>query len=221
MPRRSQLDLPLQEKRTWGGKRRRAGRKPNGSRALVSRSKRPVLNGRHPVHVTMRVLGEIPSLRVLNGWVRRALLAGADQPGFRLIHFSIQGNHLHLIVEAEDTVRLSRGMQGLAVRISSAVNRALSRRRGKVFSDRYHAHVLRTWREVQNAVAYVIENFRRHREKGGRPVAPSFVDSHTSAAIDPGTLPSPQFRLLKFSAVPWSRAERSRAASVRNYGGDA
>jgi putative transposase len=197
MPRSSQLDLPL---RTWGGKRKHAGRKPNGSRALVSRDKRPVLN-RHPVHATMRVLPEIPSLRVLNGWVRSALLAGADQPGFRLIHFSIQGNHLHVIVEAEDTVRLSRGMQGLAVRISHAVNRALSRERGKVFSDRYHAHVLRTQRETRNAIAYVIENFRRHRAEGGRPVAPSFEDPHTSAALDPGALPSPRFWLLRADAT--------------------
>jgi REP element-mobilizing transposase RayT len=201
MHRTSQLDLPL---RTWGGKRKRAGRKPNGARSLVSRSKRPVLNGRHPVHATMRVLPEIPSLRVLNGWVRRALNAGSNQPGFRLIHFSIQGNHLHLIVEAEDTVRLSRGMQGLAVRISRAVNQVLSRKRGKVFSDRYHAHVLRSLREVRNAVAYVIENFRRHREKGGRPVAASFVDLHSSAALELGALPAAQFRLLRFSGAPWS-----------------
>jgi putative transposase len=155
-----------------------------------------VLNGRHPVHATMRVLPEIPSLRVLNGWVRSALLAGSDQPGFRLIHYSIQGNHLHLIVEAEDTIRLSRGMQGFAVRISRAVNRALSRKRGKVFSDRYHAHVLATPRETRAAVAYVIENFRRHRAEGGRPVAASFVDPHTSAALEPGALPSPRFWLL-------------------------
>jgi putative transposase len=145
----------------------------------------------------MRVLPEIPSLRVLNGWVRRALIAGSNQPGFRLIHFSIQGNHLHLIVEADDTARLSRGMQGLAVRISHAVNRALSRKRGKVFSDRFHAHVLRTQRETKNAVAYVLENFRRHRAEGGRPLSIGFVDPHTSAALELGTLPAPSLWLLK------------------------
>src|SRR5687767_8980301 len=110
MLRSSQLSLPLKE-RKWGGRRKRAGRKPNGPRPMVSRKARPELNGRHPVHVTMRVLPEIRSLRVLNGWVRRALVAGASKPGFRLIHFSIQGNHLHLIAEADDAVRLSRGIQ--------------------------------------------------------------------------------------------------------------
>jgi hypothetical protein len=84
MPRRSQLSLPLKEKKTWGGVRKGAGRKPTGERALVSRKKRPILSGRHPVHVTLRVRPEIPSLRVLNGCVRRALIAGASKPGFRL-----------------------------------------------------------------------------------------------------------------------------------------
>jgi putative transposase len=128
----------------------------------------------------------------------------AHPPGFRLIHYTIQGNHLHLIVEAEDTICLSRGMQGLAVRISRAVNRALSRKRGKVFSDRYHAHVLTTPRETHAAIAYVLENFRRHRAQGGRPVAPSFVDPHTSAALESGALPSPRFWLLRGSGPPWN-----------------
>jgi REP element-mobilizing transposase RayT len=71
--------------------------------------------------------------------------------GMRIVHYSIQGNHLHLIVEVDDTVSLSRGVQGLAVRIARRLN-ALIRRRGAVFVDRYHAHALRTrlyyWRET-------------------------------------------------------------------------
>src|SRR5688572_8182626 len=102
MPRSSrQLSLPLRE---WGGRRKGAGRKPSGSRPMVSRRARPELNGRHPVHVTLRVLPKIPSLRVLDHWVRPALIAGADKPGFRVVHFSIQGNHIHLIAEAADAV---------------------------------------------------------------------------------------------------------------------
>src|SRR5687767_15163946 len=199
--RRSQLSLPLEEKKTWGGARKGAGRNPNGSRPMVSRKARPPLTGRHPVHVTMRVLPEIPSLRVLNGWVRRALFAGASKPGFRLIHFSIQGNHLHLIAEAETARGLSRGIQGLAIRISRAVNEALSRKRGKVFSDRYHEHVLKTARETRAAISYVLENFRRHRAEAGRPVAPGFIDEHSSAiylgAPEQSPLPAPHSWLLK------------------------
>jgi putative transposase len=204
MPRRSQLDLPLRERHGWGGRRKNAGRKSNGARPLVSRKARPQLNGQHPVHATLRALPEIPSLRVLNGWVKRALVAGADQPGSRVVYFSIQGNHLHLIVEADDAVGLSRGMQGLAVRIARAVNQAISRKRGKVFSDRYHEHVLTTPREARAAIAYLVENFRRHCEQSGRSLRPDFIDEHSSAihlaGLETDPLPAPRFWLLSCGA---------------------
>jgi putative transposase len=196
----AQMNLPIQEPKTWGGRRKKAGRKPNGARALVSRKARPKLNGRWPVHVTMRVLPEIPSLRVLNGWVKRALIAGSQKDGFRLIHFAILSNHLHLIAEADDRVSLSRGIQGIAIRISRAVNQALSRKRGKVFSDRFHEHVLRSLRETKAAVNYVIQNYRKHCAKAGHPLAPHFVDPHSSAIYlageEPNPLPAPSFWLL-------------------------
>jgi REP element-mobilizing transposase RayT len=126
---------------------------------------RPVLKARHPLHVTLRLLKGIPSLRRSD--VRRALEsafhAARERFGFGLVHYSIQGNHLHLIVEAEDATALSRGMQGLTIRCARAINRALHRK-GKVFVDRFHAHVLRTRREVANAMRYVLENAEHHGE---------------------------------------------------------
>src|SRR5688500_13311227 len=176
-----QLGLPLRERNGWGGSRKGAGRKPNGARPLVSRKARPVLNGRNPVHATLRVLPGIPSLRVLNGCVKRALIAGASRSDFQLIHFSIQGNQLHLIVEADDTRALSRGMQGLAVRIARAVNQAMSRKRGKVFSDRYHHRVLKTPPETRAAISYLINNYKKHMAEAGRSVGRNFIDQHSTA----------------------------------------
>jgi putative transposase len=198
MPRASQLALPLRERNTWGGRRRGAGRKPNNSaRPLVSRKSRPKLRGSDAIHVTLRVRPEIPSLRVLNGWVRAALLAGAEKPDFRVIHFSIQGNHIHLITEATHQLALSRGIQGITIRIARAVNQAISRKRGKVFSDRYHEHVLRSLRETHAAIAYVLENYRKHCAESGRAVSPAFIDPHSSAIYlaghEPNPLPTPQF----------------------------
>jgi REP element-mobilizing transposase RayT len=95
------------------------------------------------------------------GELRQAFAAGRERFGFRLTEFSVQSNHLHLMVEAEDTRALSRGMQGLAIRCARTLNR-LWQRRGAVFSDRYHAHVLRTPTEVRRALRYVLENARRH-----------------------------------------------------------
>jgi len=79
----------------------------------------------------------------------------------RIVHYSIQGNHLHLIAEAEDAHALARAMQGLATRLARRLNR-LNHRTGGVFADRYHARALATPREVAHAVRYVLNNYRHH-----------------------------------------------------------
>ena len=155
MLRSSQIALPLGEPKSWGGTRKPARRGRRKKAGVVSHKARPRLSHRHPVHVTLRVLSEIPSLRVLNHWVRRALVAGGIKQGFRLVYYSIQSNHLHLIAEADDATRLSRGIQGLAVRIARAVNSAMSRRHGKVFSERFHQRVLTNPTATKNAIAYL------------------------------------------------------------------
>jgi len=146
-----------------GGKRRRAGRKPTGDRALVPHSGRPALTPRDPVLVTTRLMPGLPNLRRERTLMtlRGALSAGSDRFGFRLVEFSIQSNHLHFIVEAEDARAIARGMQGLLVRVAKALNREWDRR-GRVLADRYHARVLRTPREVRNALVYVLQNARKH-----------------------------------------------------------
>ena len=92
-------------------------------------------------------------------------LARASGRHFRVIHFSVQTDHVHVLVEATDTYALSRGLQGLAIRLARAVNRALGRN-GKVWADRYHARGLATPREVRNALVYVLQNFREHHPGG-------------------------------------------------------
>jgi REP element-mobilizing transposase RayT len=155
-----QLGLKL---RTWGGKRRGAGRKPNGDQAGVSHLRRPDLAARHPVHVTVHLANGVGYLRGHSRVraVERALSEAKIRFGMRIIHYSIQGNHLHLIVEAYDRRALARGMQGLLIRLALALN-GLAHRRGKVFADRYHSHVLRSRRETARAVRYVLGNYRHH-----------------------------------------------------------
>jgi len=176
--RQRQLGLKFPQR---GGKRRGAGRKPKGPRAGVSHAKRPGLQARHPVHATMRVLPHVWNLRGPRAvaTLGKAFALGKEKPGFRLVHFSIQGNHLHLVVEADDAERLSRGLQGLATRIARRLNRLMGRS-GKVFADRYHARALRTPTEVANALSYVLGNFAVHAARRGRPVPARFVDAHTS-----------------------------------------
>ena len=178
MRRHRQLPLGL---RTWGGKRDGAGRKPKGDRPGVTHLKRPALARRHPAHVTLRVGAAV-------GYLRSGLRAGAIEqalresrkPAFHVAHYSIQGNHLHLLAEAESEEALARGIQGLEVRIARKLNR-LANRRGKVFADRYHVHVLGTPREVKHAVRYVLGNFAIHAGRRGEHVRANFSDPCCSA----------------------------------------
>ena len=66
-----------------------------------------------------------------------------------------------MIVEAKDRDALGRGMKSIGSRLARAVNRVF-KRAGPVLADRYHVRVLRTPREVRNALAYVLLNARRH-----------------------------------------------------------
>ena len=146
-----------------GGARPGAGRKSNGERALVSHATRPRLTKHEPVLVTTRLLPGLPNLRRERTLMtlRRTLSAGSDRFGFRLVEFSIQSNHLHVIAEADDARSIALGMQGLLVRVAKALNREWGRR-GKVLADRYHARILRTPSEVRTALVYVLQNARKH-----------------------------------------------------------
>jgi REP element-mobilizing transposase RayT len=184
MPRRSkQLTFTDYRHRTGrGGPRRGAGR-PRGERPRVlHRAREPIPNG-CPVHVTVRVRKSVPSLRTqrLVHEVRRTPALACERGEFRVAHYSIQVDHVHMIVEAHGREALARGMKSVAARLARAVNRVFSRS-GPVLDGRFHHRVLRTPREVRNALAYVLLNARRHfakRSAGRRP--PVRLDPASSA----------------------------------------
>jgi REP-associated tyrosine transposase len=158
--RPAQQELPLE--RTWGGRRKGAGRKALRRRRCVAHRTRAEHNARHPVHVTLRARRRLPSLReqVLFIEVRRAI-AAASHERFRVLHFSVQQDHVHLLVEADDKSSLARGAAGLAIRAARALN-AILRRRGQVWGDRYHSRALPTPREVRHGLVYVLMNRKKH-----------------------------------------------------------
>jgi putative transposase len=114
------------------------------------------------VHVTLRARDSLPSLRSTRVFpsLQRSL-AASHKSAFRVLHFSVQSDHIHLVVEGDAPVALVRGVQGLAGRCAKAVNRAVGRR-GGVWSSRYHAHALRTPTETRRGLVYVLSNFRKH-----------------------------------------------------------
>jgi len=160
--RSRQLILSLREPPSWGGRRSGAGRKRSGRSGLPHLSRehfpRPL-----PAHVTLRLRSDVPSLRTVSivRELERTFAAGCTRPGFRLVHYSLQGNHAHLIVEAQDRDALGRGMKAIGARLARAVNR-IARRTGPVLADRYHARTLPTPRECHRALRYVLLNARRH-----------------------------------------------------------
>lgn len=158
---RPQLTLAFKQR---GGARKGAGRKPLiPNKPKLPHTKRPEHKATNPVHITLRLVEGIESLRIKPRFlaVKSALKAGKERFGFRLTQFSVQTNHLHLIVESADKRSLTRGLKGLQVRLARAINK-LSNRKGRVFSDRFHAHTLKTPREVRNALGYVLLNARKH-----------------------------------------------------------
>ena len=132
-------------------------------RGNVAHRRREPLSSRFPVHVTTRLVEGLPSLRTKAAFavLRGALESGCDRFGMRLVEFSVQKDHIHFIVEAANRESLSRGMQGLLVRIAKRLNK-LWGRKGRVCADRYHAHILRTPLEVKHALRYVLHNSKKH-----------------------------------------------------------
>lgn len=149
--------------RTWGGKRKGAGRKLRAARRTTPHRKRPKHERRHPVLVTIRVADDIANLRHRRRELafREAMITTARRENFRIVHFSIQRNHVHLLCEADDAHALSRGMQGFQISAARHLNRILGRK-GQVFIGRYHARELTTPTQVRNALNYLFNNWRHH-----------------------------------------------------------
>ena len=148
----------MPEARGWGGKREGAGRKKQPGSGLPHRA-RPLLASRFPVHVTMKVVSDLPNLRAKPQLrvIEAAFRAALGHHGLNLAHYSIQRNHLHLITEAKDRDVLMKGLRGLAIRLARRLNDRLGRH-GRVFADRYHQRILKTPSETKHAVAYVLKN---------------------------------------------------------------
>jgi REP element-mobilizing transposase RayT len=183
----AQQELPF---RMHGGRRERALKGKTRPRRAMPHRARPTHAKSQPVHVTMRGARRLPSLRkqIVFLAIRRAL-ARTWREWFRVVHFSVQMDHIHMIVEANDKLALSSGMRGLSIRLARNINRVAGRK-GNVFADRYHARALGTPLEVRHCLIYVLLNFRKHLR---RP-----------AAVDPA------------SSGFWFQGWKSRQSASRN-----
>jgi len=174
----------------------------------VPHRRRGLHDRRCPAHVTLRTRAGLPSLRDDGVFIAvRAAFARSSNERFRLFHFSVQRDHVHLLLEADAPIALRRGIQGLAIRVAKAINRALGRR-GRVWDDRYHLRALPTPREVRHALIYVLQNWRKHLKAGGgldpRSSAGWFTGWRLSITRPPGRPPVALPRTW-LAAVGWRR----------------
>jgi REP element-mobilizing transposase RayT len=142
---------------------RKRGRKPRPNGPWHSHLRRAPLNRRFPLHVAVRMTDATWNLRSARCFkvLRRAFFGARERFGMRLCEFSVMGNHVHFLVEADDSAALARGMKGLGVRMAKALNRVMGRH-GAVYRDRYFARALRTPSEVCRARDYVLRNALKH-----------------------------------------------------------
>ena len=170
-------------------KRRRGvalGRRPQAKRlGFVAHSTRDEHHEDHPVHVSMRRVPRAPSFRTER--IFRTILgqlARLKRRGVRVVHYSVQDDHLHLIVEGSDRHDLSSQMRKLFSSIALAVN-AVSLRHGSLFRDRHHRAELDGPTKTRNALIYVLFNDRKHHAQNGGAITEAFfreLDDRSSVA---------------------------------------
>jgi len=189
------VQLELSFARGRGGARSGAGRKrlPAQQRRTPHRA-RSAHRAAQPVHVTLRAASRSLRSPFVSKTVLRAL-RDSSSAHFGIVHYSLQDNHIHLIVEAASTAALSSGMRGLMVRVARRVNRLLFRR-GRFWADRWHGKALTGPRQVRNALVYVLQNRLKHRpmlhsEAGAAASAHSPLDPLSSAQWFRGFATSP------------------------------
>jgi REP element-mobilizing transposase RayT len=164
----------------------RRKRKPRRGRPIKADAgvshRRRVVNPRQPLHVTLKMKGHVWQLRSRRCFriLELAFYRGCGKFGSRVCEFSVQHNHVHLVVESSDSVALARALQGIAISMAKGLNRLMGRR-GAVFADRYHSRALRTPTEVRRTLVYVLGNARKHLVAVGQRPSRGWLDPYSSA----------------------------------------
>jgi REP element-mobilizing transposase RayT len=214
-PKRSRKRHVQQKLFRRGGKRKGAGRKPKGNRAGSPHQARPTIKPQHALHVVMRVVPAVGNMRrrSLYKAMRNATITAALRERFRIVHVSIQRNHVHMLVEADSKLALARGMQGFQISAARHINTALGfgarRRRGPVFADRYHVEVITSPTRARHALSYVLSNWRHHKEDQHGLAATWLVDPFSSG------ISFPDWQELDGQAWMWPSRETYDPLMVR------
>lgn len=199
-----------------GGKRKGAGRKPRRARSGSPHHERPEIKPSQALHVVLRVESAVGSLRRRRMYkaMREATIVAAVRERIRIVHISLQRTHVHLLVEAENKKALARGVQGFQISAARNINAMLGedryrRRRGRVFTDRYHLEVITSPTRAHHALSYIVNNWRKHREDQQAVAKTWLVDPFSSG------ISFPDWIELEDKAFMWPLRETYEPLVVR------
>lgn len=142
--------------------RKRAGRPPIHHPA-IRHTKRPKFFQTRSLHLTIKVRenkADIQNKKILLRLNRAIQLA--RKQGLKIIHFALEFNHVHLLVEAGNHQILHRGMQALGISLAKGINK-MKQKKGAVYKHRYHFRQITCARELKNVIHYILSNCKKHR----------------------------------------------------------
>jgi len=183
MKRRAKQTKSPPRKGGHGGAREGAGRPRNPGPRKVMHRKRLGFSNPRPIHVRIRLVDDVGVLRKPKSYqVLHTVFRQTDSRGFRICHYSVQADHIHLIVEASDRAAMTAGMRAVNVRIGKCMNIMLERDKGTVIADRYDEQHLGSPRQVRTTLAYVLNNVRKHvMAETGTRCERGWLDPYSSA----------------------------------------
>jgi REP element-mobilizing transposase RayT len=136
---------------------------PLHKRGYVPHRKREKLPAKTPIHATIKIRSNIVQTlrnKIVFKKISKAILRARVQ-GLRIIHFTVQKDHLHLLIETHNNKELAKGMQALGISLAKSLKN-LTKVKGPIYKERYHLHILKTVQEIKNVKAYILGNAHKH-----------------------------------------------------------
>lgn len=139
-----------------------AGR-PAKNDAGIRHTKRPDLTRPSSLHLTVKIEKSKANLKNKNVLaILKKAIFNARRQGLKVIHYSLEYDHIHLIIEADNNRTLGKGMQAFGVTLAKAINR-MRKVKGQVYKHRYHFRQITSSRQLKNVMTYIFNNGVKHK----------------------------------------------------------
>ena len=141
----------------------------------IRHRKREEIKRARPLHLTIKLNRAQMQNKMILKHLKHSIKRGRLK-GLRIIHFSLQNDHVHLYAESESNLILTQGMKALGVSFAKRINKHF-KTKGQVYKTRFHLRVLRSASEAKNVINYILKNGVKHNR------TKSFIDSYSSWVV--------------------------------------